>query len=718
MKHQIRIHWEHGGTTVPFELRQGWNAAVSFGNVSGKISLRKQQRSWQIVFAVISGQFHGWLTLRFEEEKWSSENYILMPASVYGGNRVHIFTEKHLPLVPPGYMELNPPQMTGIVQHLDPRGGGEIEQMSGEYAFPGFGFFCRESGTSCWILTSQKNELGDYGYSVMESAGGKSLELRISSPCHRKLRQAGYRLVPAEDPIRIFSAGMEIRIDFAEIQQSCSSLKEFFRQAFSLRNFVVPAGSIPDLFPMSRAAELLRRRMETENWREDFGYYSTITLDYLKKNPSYKMHYSLAWLGGSMKSENLFWEGGETAGKHGRRELDRLFLKAQQKSGFFFTACCDDTFTAEWYPGDDEKRSSCMVRKNAEGFASLMRQIRQMKERNEEIPALWVDGMRKWADAFQRLWRKYKQFGYLLNPTTGEITVGGGAGGIAACTGLAMASEFFQEQEYLKTAEDAVLHYAQTDLAKGIVYGGVGDAFQATDSESAYMLLEALITVWEYSGNPLLLEEACFAADYLASWCVAYDYEFPESSTYGKMKMSTTGTVYANIQNRHSAPGFCSASGDALFKLYRATGKEEYLLLLQQIIRSLPQYVSRRDRPIHGLDDDRMNERINMADWEGKERIGELFNAACWPEVSLLLARIHIPGIYVRTDLRKAVCFDHIRAGWTGSTLLLHNTTAYDADATILRESRKDMALCLKTSAYSHFEKVPIPAGGKVSLEV
>lgn len=719
MKYKMILNFENDSSSIPFELQEDWKKEISGNGYKALISLIKKEGKkdiWEISFSLLSGSAKGYLALEFEEENWSPENYILMPAAVYNGNRVNIFTEKHIPLTPPDFRKLAPPQMTGLVHHLAPEGGGEIELMSGEYAFPSMGCFFRTAQESCWILTPQKNEMGDFGYCLKEEEKGKSLKLKITTPCQRKLRQRGYKLIPSEDPAGIFSCGMEVKIEFALIHSPCGSMKEFFHQAFLLRNHLLPAGETPDLYPISQAAELLRKRMETDNYREEYGYYTIVTLDYLKNNPGYKLHYTLAWMGGSMKLENIFREGSKEAMEHGKRELEFLFRNARQKSGFLYTVCHEGTFLPEWYPGDPVERKSCIVRKNAEGFASLMRQIRQWKERGEEVPVFWYEGMKDWAEAFHRLWQKYHQFGYLLDPETGEITLGGGAGGIAAATGLAMASEFFQEERFLETAREAVLHYAANDLAKGVVYGGVGDAFQATDSESAYMLLEALITVWEYAPEPRLLEEAVFAADLLASWCVAYDYGFPPTSTFGKMKMTTTGTVYANIQNRHSAPGFCSASGDALFKLYRATGREEYLLLLQRIIRALPQFVSRADRPIHGLDNDRMNERVNMADWEGKDRMGELFNGSCWPEVSLLLARIHIPGIYVRKDLGKVFSLDHIKGEWQEGKVILSNTTSYDAEATLLAEEEMEMKHPLKSSAYSRFRKIHIPAGGKITL--
>ena len=51
--------------------------------------------------------------------------------------------------------------------------------------------------------------------------------------------------------------------------------------------------------------------------------------------------------------------------------------------------------------------------------------------------------------------------------------------------------------------------------------------------------------------------------------------------------MKTVGCVFANLQNKHAAPGICTLSGMALWKLYRWTGNDAYLELLRDIVASI-----------------------------------------------------------------------------------------------------------------------------------
>jgi hypothetical protein len=82
----------------------------------------------------------------------------------------------------------------------------------------------------------------------------------------------------------------------------------------------------------------------------------------------------------------------------------------------------------------------------------------------------------------------------------------------------------------------------------------------------------------------------------------------------------------------------------ALLRMFDATGDRKYLALLRDIISCLPQCVSTEQRPLFSWDREPrkllpgwINERINTSDWEGNQRIGEVFYGSCWCETSLLL---------------------------------------------------------------------------------
>ena len=81
---------------------------------------------------------------------------------------------------------------------------------------------------------------------------------------------------------------------------------------------------------------------------------------------------------------------------------------------------------------------------------------------------------------------------------------------------------------------------------------------QAPDRESAFGLLEAYVQLYETTGNDKWLGYAEDACELAVTWVVSYDFTFPEESTAAKLSAHTRGTVFANAQNKHSAPGILS----------------------------------------------------------------------------------------------------------------------------------------------------------------
>ena len=107
--------------------------------------------------------------------------------------------------------------------------------------------------------------------------------------------------------------------------------------------------------------------------------------------------------------------------------------------------------------------------------------------------------------------------------------------------------------------------------------------------------------------------------------------------------------MFANVQNKHSAPGLCTASGDAIYKLYKYTGNKAYLELLRDIVSFLPQCVSTEERPIYSWDQPPKKllpgcicERVNTSDWEGPEYVGGVFDVSCWCETAVLLTFMEV----------------------------------------------------------------------------
>ena len=82
-------------------------------------------------------------------------------------------------------------------------------------------------------------------------------------------------------------------------------------------------------------------------------------------------------------------------------------------------------------------------------------------------------------------------------------------------------------------------------------------------------------------------------------------------------------------------------------------------------------------------------ERVNLSDWEGRIGVGDhIFGASAWPEVSMMLTWLDIPGIYADPDEGIVCVSDHVTAWLEGSELVIENPTQFDAQVKVFTPAR------------------------------
>jgi hypothetical protein len=344
-----------------------------------------------------------------------------------------------------------------------------------------------------------------------------------------------------------------------------------------------------------------------------------------------------------------------------------------------------------------------------------MKQLLLLREQKTAIPPAWEKSARELADAFVRLWDRYGQLGQFIDVETGEIVIGNSTAGAHVPAGLLLAAAYFNEPRYATKAEEIGRHFVAKALRAGYTGGGPGEALAAPDSESAFALLESLVALHLATGKAEWADAARDMTRLCATWVVSYDYRFPENSHLAKIGAHSVGAVWANVQNKHAAPGICTLSGDSLFKLWRATGDEFALSLIRDIAHGAPQYLSRPDRPAGTIPPGWMCERVNLSDWEGQKNVGSnLSFAAPWAEIATMLTTAEIPGVYVNTDTRRVIVFDHIEASLNGNTLVLRNPTTLNATVKVLVENNAQARVPLGVWTLRRAVAVEVPAGATV----
>ncbi len=568
------------------------------------------------------------------------DNYVFIPACCYAGNQFHVLKHSYPPMFTPDEAKLDMPVTITDVPRLEIDGSGKIEVTTGDAATPCVGVFSLTEKRAVLVFTVQEINGKNIGLAYENG------EIRLTWPAKREYE---YRMtqmrkneeewvdVPAEIPYKV--------LDFA-----CESMADFYRVFFENRKIMGMDDTLPEVLPFEEQFEIQKNKFNKWNWHEELAFYM-VGVDRTKFQV-----WQPGWVGGGMSGYALMKLGGELEWERQMKTLDFLF-STQSEAGLFHGIVDNEGKVYGDAFGTSGGENWHLVRKSADTLFYLFKHFSLMEERGVEIPERYIEGAKRTADCFVKMWNTYGQFGQFADEYTGEIRVGGSTSAGSAPAGLAKAYAFFGDEAYLKTAEESADMYYREHLCKGYTTGGPGEILQGVDSESGAGLLESFVALYEVTKKEKWLKCACACAHYCSSWTVSYNYKFPETSEFACLNMKTVGSVFANIQNKHSAPGICTFSGDSIFKLWKWTGDELYLQLAKDITLTVSQYMSTEKRPIYDWDttpeeresDDpeiikkhrllpgAMCERVNMSDWEDYCCIGGVFNGSCWCETTNLM---------------------------------------------------------------------------------
>jgi hypothetical protein len=668
---------------------------------------------------------------------WSTGNFVLFPGSVYAGNRFTCVPIKYSETISPSYVRQDAPIYIRDIARLSTGPGPSfIERLIGDMSTPAVGFVAPDRNEGLLLLTTQGCRLGDYGLALEESEDRTHAWIRLTAPGVRRLRQilaatgsvfnAG--MVPSEDHGADWKAGDEVTVCLRLHRFPAHRPQDLFDRLAATRKSVTGPDQPRHVLPFSQAWEMLETRFNRDIWNESLNAYAGgLPWIYMDEHP-FDDHSAVefGWTGGGIATQALLFDGTSLSRSRARRNLETILTGAAAPSGLFNTIFESGHWRADQDLGNWK---ALLPRNQGDGLFCVMKQLNLLHTQGEPIPPQWENAVRQQADALVHTWQHAGQFGFAIDSLTGDVVWGGSTSGALIPAGLARASEWFQSPEYLSAAIEAAEFYAHHDLAAGITSGGPGDALQAPDSESSYGLLQTFLTLWEVTQEARWLEYARQMGRQFASWVVSYDFRFPASSTFARADIRATGAVWANAQNIVPPPSICCASGDALFRIFRATGDPFYLDLVRDIAHGIPQYFSREDRPLRCGHEGRTMppswvwERVQTSDWESPDvPLGEWPCAlADWVSNAMMLSWIELPGIYVQPDAALVYAIDHVNARLLHQTpgavvAELHNPTMFSARVRVFAETHAAARVPLPLNALLKRPVVMVPAGGRLNV--
>ena len=561
----------------------------------------------------------GRFSLLLDFPAWEPDTWVFMPSCAYNGNRdaTRVFFDSYPPHVSKRSSGLEPVLEQSQIPALEPDGSGALEVTSGDMAVPCAGFFFPKARRGVLVFTEQEVGGRNLGFTVRAGS------LRVDYPANRT---EGYRFVskatPNPDKPLALAKGTRLQSRLRLLEFPADDVSALLERFFRERKGLLPGEHAPNGYTKELWAATEKA------WNECCWIDGAYRQEIHKWVPG--------WTSGPNCVYPLYRFGGEQTRARCRQTLD-FMMRHQSKYGFFYGRVVkDENVVDEPKCGPWDEPNRHLIRRSADALYFLIRCGRQMGWTDA-----WKAGARRCADAFVRTWRRYGQFGQWVDVEDGRILVGRSTSCAIAPAALYEAWKEFGDEAYREVALAACADYCRRDLDRGVTYGGPGDIILAPDSESAFSLLESCVVLAEETKDPQWLRRARQAAALCSTWVVSYCYRFPETCTFAKLGVNTVGAVFASVQNKHAAPGICTASGDSLLRLYRLTGDAAYLELCKDIAFFLPQAVSRADRPIVANDGRTLppgfvSERVNMSDWEGPHRVGETFCAFCWCGTSLL----------------------------------------------------------------------------------
>lgn len=653
------------------------------------------------------------VAVAFDQYDWGSDNYVMIPASVYNGNRQRIVNRAYATgLDKSDYRRKDLALTSNPIPQISPEFGApsRLEVNISNTATPAIAFLERLKGKGTLLLTDQGIERNgvvlDHALIVEESPDRSIASFVISAPGVRELKPEFIGFSPSPDRGITINAGDEIIIRVSRLTFTCADVPALITR-FNQERKLHTGYSLPrNLMPMSEVFVRMIQNIDDRYFKnEQFEYYCPENADWI----------SFGWIGGLMNTYPMLALNDAEHLRRVKNTFDFAIPRGQGKSGYFYDVLGSDgkilyRDAAVHNPGIG------LTRKNCDVLYWMIKQFMLLKEQNkaDAISPEWEMNIRRLADAFVTTWKSNGTWGNYLEIETGDIAVYNTTSGAMAVGALALASTYYNNPEYLKIAKQAATTYYNSYALQGFTSGGCGDILQNADSETAAALMTSFMTLYECTGERAWLQKSTQLADLCATWTVSFPYRLPDNSPLAKLGADLTGAVWASTQNKHGAPGFCTLSGDALFKIYRATGDTLYADLMRDIIHAHAEGVQPNGK---------ITERLTYCDADSRGSRGDGGQTG-WNELNGALMALEIPGVYLRTDQDQIYVFDHVEAKIIKRTkdhlvLQLTNPTAYDAEVTILAENFKAAAKPVGVNAFLNWNiKSKVKAGKTEQIKI
>lgn len=582
---------------------------------------------------------------------WKS--YVIAPGAIYNGNRFLISPQSYCPFMPTEGVSPNGPVMCVDVPRLTADTGYYTELAANALTIPAVGVYDPQKHIGYILGIEVYGEWGTTGINI-KTLPNEPVTLEVCFPVMREKRYCFCNWIDADELGFDIQTGQHISgkiliipVDVGTIPEFISRLAEY---GYEHRGKETKKPTIS----FAEASKLIENKLDKYNWDETNQYY-TESGRFLS-NPRGLFMLQTGWTSGGVTFYAMIQSSNSKRRQRAIAMMDTICRNALTPSGYFH-----GVHTGEKWLSFGLKRIGCrtasLIRRPLECTRDILKTLELLKSRDERIKDVWESAARSNLDAIVDTAERFGHLGYTVDFENGDVLWGDSACGSFGIEALVRGANWFNKTKYLETACKQAKYYVEHFICKGYTCGGVGDSLMAVDSESNYALLSGLVHLYAATKNPEHLKWARQAGDLFSTWVLSYDANLPPNSALGLLGVQPRGAVFANIQNQHGASGICTASGDALLELYKLTGKERYLRLLEDIAQCIPQMTMRPGcEDVWDLPFGSISERLMTMD--GMCPCGETSNLSTWAEISMLLTAVELPAFYQDTVRGVTAAFD------------------------------------------------------------
>lgn len=345
-----------------------------------------------------------------------------------------------------------------------------------------------------------------------------------------------------------------------------------------------------------------------------------------KQGYSDRNNMHIAWISGLPVAYALLWLGFDTQNSE--------FIEAAQGviSNIADNLTPFGTFWGQW-SAEKGWTSSWALQENllqartlAEATLFLLRALRLELRRGCSHPN-WVHAIQSNLKFSVKAQRDDGNFGSYYDMKTGEVVSWEGTTGVLWSGALIAAAMLFQLEEFVPPALAGADFYSRF-IEDEFLFGAPEDIGFASSSEDGYCALQTYLLLYQYNRSERWLELAQRSADWLLSFRMSYNCQFPPQSILGIYDFRSRGADIASVVNQHLHCYGLICYPELLHLAYYL-GDEYYRERAQDNLLCFRQFIAREDGDF-GARKGMVSEQYYHTDWlQPKGNLLPLSHAWC-----------------------------------------------------------------------------------------